>query len=415
LPEYMLPSGLMVLSQLPLTPNGKVDRKALPVPDVASSVSTEYVAPQTQTQKALAEIWREVLGIEQIGIHDNFFDLGGHSLLAVRLMAHIQKEFQTNLPLATLFQHPTVEKLAYFIDSPIKHLSWSALVPIQPNGDKRPFFLVPGGGGSVVYYSYLARYLSSDQPLYGLQAVGLDGESEPYMRIEDIAAHNIQEIQSIQPQGPYLLGGHSFGGKVAFEMAQQLQKQGQEIALLAILDTAVPESENNMRSLGWNDAMWMFYMGKFLGYLFGKELDLSYEALEKLTPDDQLNYFYKELQKINFYPPGTGIKHFRGLLRVMKANGLCSYFPKEIYPAPITLFRCTEGYPENIMGKEIPGIYLSGKNMSLPDWGWGPFSSRPVEIYEVPGDHISMVAEPHVQVLAQKLMACIEQAQVKGK
>ncbi|NEO64566.1 MAG: hypothetical protein F6J98_30815 [Moorea sp. SIO4G2] len=205
--------------------------------------------------------------------------------------------------------------------------SWSTLVPIQPNGNKRPFFLVPGGGGNVVYYSYLARHLSSDQPFYGLQAVGLDGETEPYTRVEDIAAHNIQEIQSIQPQGPYLLGGHSFAGKVAFEMAQQLQKQGQEVGLLAILDTTAPEPENKMTSLGWNDAMWMLFIGKFLGYLFGKELDISYKALEKLTPDAQLNHLYKQLQQINFFPTETGIKQLRGFLRVFIANNLCYYFP----------------------------------------------------------------------------------------
>ncbi|NEQ63579.1 MAG: non-ribosomal peptide synthetase, partial [Moorea sp. SIO4A1] len=380
----------------------------------SSNVSTEYVAPETETQKALAEIWREVLGIEQIGIHDNFFDLGGNSLLAVRLMAHIQKQFQINLPLATLFENPTVEKLAYFIDSPIKHISWSPLVPIQANGNKRPFFLAPGGGGNVVYYSYLARYLGSDQPFYGLQAVGLDGESEPYTRVEDIAAYNIQEIQSVQPQGPYLLGGHSFGGKVALEMALQLQKQGQEVALLAILDTTAPEPGNKMTSLGWNDAMWMVYICKFLGYLFGKELELSYEALEQLTPDDQLNYFYKRLQQINFYPPGAGIKQLRGFVRVMKANCLCSYFPEEVYPTPITLFRAINPHPEKVMKKELIE-YLRPQNMSLPDWGWNQFSTGSVEIYEVPGDHISMVAEPHVQVFAQKLMACIEKAQVKGK
>ncbi|NEP54598.1 MAG: alpha/beta fold hydrolase, partial [Moorea sp. SIO3C2] len=344
----------------------------------------------------------------------NFFDLGGNSLLAVRLMAHIQKQFQINLPLATLFENPTVEKLAYLIDSPIKDVSWSALVPIQPNGNKRPLFLVPGGGGSVVYYSYLARYLSSDQPFYGLQAIGLDGESEPYTRVEDIAAHNIQEIQSIQPQGPYLLGGHSFGGHVAFEMAQQLQKQGQEVALLAILDSTAPEPENKMASLGWNDTMWMVFISKFLGHLFGKEIGISYEALEKLTPDDQLTYLYKQLEQINFYPPGAGIKQLRGFVRVMKANCLFSYFPEEVYPTPITLFQGIEPYSEKVLKKELVE-HINPKNRSLPDWGWGQFSTGSVEIYEVPGDHISIVAEPHVQVLAQKLIACIEQAQVKGK
>ncbi|NEQ12162.1 MAG: non-ribosomal peptide synthetase, partial [Moorea sp. SIO4E2] len=117
LPEYMVPSGLMVLSQLPLTPNGKVDRKALPVPDVASSVSMEYVAPQTETQKVLAEIWKEVLGIEQVGIHDNFFDLGGHSLMATQVVSRLQNTVQLELPISRLFENPTIKQLGADIDA----------------------------------------------------------------------------------------------------------------------------------------------------------------------------------------------------------------------------------------------------------------------------------------------------------
>ncbi|NEP33690.1 amino acid adenylation domain-containing protein [Moorena sp. SIO3B2] len=412
LPDYMVPSAFVILEALPLTPNGKVERKALPAPE--AKLEGNFILPRDPVERQLAQIWSEVLNVYPIGVQDNFFDLGGHSLIAVRLMSQIEKQFGKNLPLATIFKGQTIEQLATILRESTDSISWSALVPIQPNGSKRPFFLVPGGGGNVVYYSYLARYLSSDQPFYGLQAIGLDGESEPFTRIEDMAAHNIQEIQSIQPQGPYLLGGHSFGGAVALEMAQQLQKQGQKVALLAILDTTPPEPENKVLSLGWNDATWMTYIGKFLGHLFGKELNVSYETLERLTPDDQFNYLYEQLQQINFFPPGAGINQLSGFVRVFKANSMCSYFPQEIYPTPITLFRCIEHYPEEVMDKELFES-LSVQNMSLPDFGWSPFSSRPLEIYDVPGDHISMVAEPHVQVLAQKLMACIEKAQVKDK
>ncbi|NES86858.1 MAG: amino acid adenylation domain-containing protein, partial [Moorea sp. SIO2B7] len=416
LPDYMVPSAFVILEALPLTPNGKVDRKALPAPE--AKLEGDFILPRDPVERQLAQIWSEVLNVYPIGVQDNFFDLGGHSLIAVRLMSQIEKQFGKNLPLATIFKGQTIEQLASILQESTDSISWSALVPIKPNGNKRPFFLVPGGGGNVVYYSYLARYISSEQPFYGLQAIGLDGESEPYTRVEDIAAHNIQEIQSVQPQGPYLLGGHSFGGKVALEMALQLQKQGQEVALLAILDTTAPEPGNKMTSLGWNDAMWMVAISKLLGYLFDKELEVSYEALEKLTPDDQLSYLYKQLQQINFYPPGAGIKQLRGFLRVMKTNNLCSYFPEEVYPTPITLFRSINPQPDNLKPENIKKeVYesLRPQNMSLPDFGWSPFSSKPVEIYDVPGDHISMVTEPHVQVFAQKLMACIEKAQVKDK
>jgi len=430
LPDYMVPSGYVMLSQLPLTPNGKVDRKALPAPDHTSSLSTEFVAPETTTEKALAKIWIEVLGIKQVGRHDNFFELGGHSLIAVRLMSQIEKQFGTNLPLATLFQAPTIERLANILQS-TDSSSWSALVPIQPHGSKPPLFLVPGGGGNVIYYSNLARYLCSDQPFYGLQAVGLDGESEPFTRIEDIAAHNIQEIQSIQSQGPYFLGGHSFGGAVACEMAQQLQKQGQEVALLAILDTnaPIPEQEHVNPMEGLSDAAWLTLISDLLGtilgkdLMWGKDLEAFYEALAQLTPEEQFNYIYKHFRELNIFPSGFGIKQLRGYLGVMKTNFQSPYFPKEIYPTKIALFR-SEFDTSNSSNKTKSQIFIekiTGKiasesrpeNMNSSDWGWGQFSAEPVEIYWIPGTHVSMMAEPHVQVLAQKLMACIEQAQTK--
>ncbi len=409
LPDYMVPSAFVILEALPLTPNGKVDRKALPAPEV--KLEGDFILPRDPVERQLAQIWSEVLNVEPIGIQENFFDLGGNSLIAVRLMSQIEKQFGKNLPLATIFKGQTIEQIANILRESTDSISWSPLVPIQSSGNKLPFFCVPGGGGNVVYFSYLARHLHPDQPFYGLQAVGLDGESAPYKRIEDIAAHNIREIQLIQPQGPYLLGGHSFGTKVAFEMAQQLQKQGQEIALLAILDAAAPEPENKMLSLGWNDAMWLVFIGKVIGHLFGQELELSYETLEQLTKDAQLNYFYEKLQQVNFFPPGTGIKQLRGFVQVFQENFLCSYFPQEFFPTPITLFRSVEQTPEKIMIEELFES-IRPQNMNLPDWGWSRFSAGGVEIYEVPGDHISMMAEPHVQVLAQKLMTCIEQVQI---
>lgn len=372
-----------------------------------------FVLPRDPVEKKLAKIWSEILDMELVGVKDNFFDLGGHSILAFRLMANIETVFGKTFPLSTLFQGQTIEQLAAIIRQETDSISWSSLVPIQTGGKKTPFFCVPGGGGNVIYFSHLARYLDRDQPFYGLQAVGLDGVSEPYTKIEDIAAHYIKEIQSIQSHGPYLLGGHSFGSFVAFEMAQQLQKQNQEVALLAIIDNSAPMPENKIRSLGWNDAMWLTFMGKFLGYLFGKELEVSYDALEQLTPDNQLNFLYKQLQQINFFPPETETKQINQLhafVRVFKANCLFSYFPQEIYPTRIALFRGTDDVPETIFSKET-SEFLRPENMSVPALGWEPFSDGLVEIYEVPGDHISMMAEPYVQVLAQKLMACIEQAQ----
>jgi acyl carrier protein len=238
LPDYMIPSAIVKLEALPLTPNGKVDRRALLALDTARpELQSAFVAPRDTLELQLAQIWEDVLNVRPIGVTDNFFTLGGHSLLAVRLIALLQQQFEQNLPLATLFLAPTIEHLASTLGQPMDERQWSPLVKIQSGGSKRPFFCVPGAGGNVIYFYHLARYLGSDQPFYDLQARGLDGEQMPHAQVEDMAAYYIEALQTVQPQGPYLLGGHSFGSYVAFEMALQLLHQGQEVAMLAILDT----------------------------------------------------------------------------------------------------------------------------------------------------------------------------------
>jgi amino acid adenylation domain-containing protein len=242
LPDYMVPSALLPLETFPLTPNGKVDRRALPMPgSIRTERETSYAAPRDTLEIQLASIWQKVLGRERIGIKDNFFDVGGHSLLAVRLLAQIEKMAGKKLPLATLFQAPTIEQLAKILRQEEWKAPWSSLVAIQPLGSKPPFFCVHAAAGNVLFYSDLARHLGSDQPFYGLQAQGLDGDEDPYNRVEEMASHYIDEIRTVQPKGPYLLGGLSFGGVLAYEMAQQLRAQGEKVGLLVLFDTYGPD------------------------------------------------------------------------------------------------------------------------------------------------------------------------------
>jgi len=173
LPEYMVPSLFVSLECLPLTPNGKVDRKALPLPD-GQEREIEYVAPRTFKEGLLAQIWSKVIGVEIVGIYDNFFELGGHSLMVVSLMSEIKREFQTNISLATIFQSPTIEKLAVVIDYDSSIKQWSALVPIQTEGSLIPIFCVPGIGSNGFYFYHLSRYLGKNQPLYSFQSQGLN-------------------------------------------------------------------------------------------------------------------------------------------------------------------------------------------------------------------------------------------------
>ena len=235
LPDYMMPSAFVQLATLPLTPNGKVDRNALPAPKPQHfEFDHDYVAPRDQVEKKLATLWEEVLEIRPIGVKTNFFDLGGRSLLAARLFMKISRTFGKDLPLATLFGAPTIEKLANELRPRAAAPDYSSLVAIQPDGSKPPFFCVHGGAGSTLFLHRLAREIGSDQPFYGLEPEGLDGKPFQRTSVPQMAAHYLSEIRKVQPHGPYHLGGYCFGGLVAFEMAQQLRRRGDEAPVVAM-------------------------------------------------------------------------------------------------------------------------------------------------------------------------------------
>jgi thioesterase domain-containing protein len=304
-------------------------------------------------------------------------------------MNKIQQQFERNLPLAALLQGGTIEQLASVIREQPDASPWTPLVTIQPNGSKRPFFCVPGAGGNVLYLYHLARHLGLVQPFYGLQARGLDGEQPAHTRIEDIAADNIQALQAIQPHGPYVLGGHSFGSYVAFEMAQQLQQKGQEVALLAILDT--PATIPGNQPTHNDDAQYLTDLAMTIESFFDVNLSVSYDQLQPLSPETQLDDLLQRLKQTGIFPPEAKAAQLRGLLQVFKTSAQTSYAPQEGYPHRIAVFRAQEG------------------QCNQPDMGWNQVCLQPVETYCVPGDHITMVAEPHVQVLAEQLRTCLDQ------
>jgi amino acid adenylation domain-containing protein len=234
LPDYMTPAAFVQLGTLPLTPNGKVDRNSLPAPKAADyEAGRDYVAPRDTTERRLAELWEEVLGIRPIGVTTSFFDLGGRSILAARLFTKISRTFGKDLPLATLFQAPTIEQLAKEL-RPQSQSRYSTLVPIRTKGDRPPFFCVHGGEGSTLFLHRLAREMPEGQPFYGIEPEGLDGRRFHRTSIAQMAAHYLGEITKVQPHGPYYIGGYCFGGLVAFEMAQQLLAKGEHAALVAL-------------------------------------------------------------------------------------------------------------------------------------------------------------------------------------
>ncbi len=241
LPEYMVPSLFVFLKTFPLTPNGKVDRRALPPPERSQTEARrDYVAPRSAGELRLTKIWEKAFGRNSVGVKDNFFELGGHSLVAGRIFAEIQKQFGKNFSPTVLLQNPTVEQLAARLEEASPSVAWTSLVPIQSAGSRPPLFCMHAGAGTVLFYYDLARQLGADQPVYGLQARGLYGQNEPHARVEEMAAAYLEEVRSVQPEGPYYFAGFCFGATLAFEMAQQLSRAGQKVVFLASFDGPTP-------------------------------------------------------------------------------------------------------------------------------------------------------------------------------
>jgi surfactin family lipopeptide synthetase A len=247
LPEYMIPSAFVQLGVFPLTPNGKVDRRALPAPKVSDfALQQDYRPAITPTETKLVRLWEDVLGISPVGVRTSFFDLGGQSLLAARLFMKISREFGRDLPLAVLFQAPTIEQLARVLDQQSASPLYATLVTIRPHGVKSPFFCVHGGEGNTLFLHRLAREMDSEQPFYGLEPEGLDGRRFSRTTVEQMAMHYLSEIRKVQPKGPYYLGGYCFGGLVAFEMARLLEQQDENAAIIALFSAPLRMQRNQL-------------------------------------------------------------------------------------------------------------------------------------------------------------------------
>lgn len=246
IPDYMVPSLFVFLTELPLTANNKIDRKALPSPFSLFSDELIRSGPRDPMEVQLTALWQQVLEVQKIGIHDNFFDLGGHSLKAAHFFFLLERVYGRHLPLATLFQAPTIAELAAVLSHEHWTPPWQSLVAIQPSGTAIPIFMVPGVGGNVLVFARLAKLLGPDQPCYGLQARGLDGKEAPFTSIPEMASHYIAEIRRVRSNGPYVILGACTGGLIAYEMAQQLLGQGEAVTLV-VMDTWHPSSYRSHR------------------------------------------------------------------------------------------------------------------------------------------------------------------------
>jgi len=386
LPEYMIPSIFVKLDALPLAPNGKLNYRALPAPDTARpELLGTFVAPRDELETELTNIWEKVLGIQPVGIEDGFFELGGNSLLAVKMFNRIRNSFDRNLPLSILLQASNIEQLAHIIREKEQPLSQSLLVAIQPNGSRPPFFGVHGCDGEVLFYNNMARYLGSEQPFYALMAQGLNGEEISNTRIEDMAAHYVREMQTIQPEGAYYLGGVGVGGMVAFEMAQQLLAQGQKIALLVLIDTAPPRPVSS----GVNTSV----SRKPLGHYILRSIHHLQNGQLIRTTGNLLRKHYNKIARIS-------IPRRTRKIRDIMETAPWSYVP-QVYPGRITYLLSEERKRASDNPRDAVGA-------------WYDLADDGIDIMVIPGGHHSIWKEPNVQVMGEKLKACLDEVQVDG-
>ncbi len=385
LPAYMVPSVFVFPETWPRTPSGKTDRRALGALDPAQAVAMEAGAPpRDEIELGLSRIWQEILDVPATGVKDDFFSLGGHSLLAVRLMARIERELGCKLPLTAIFENPTVEQLASLIrrQASLEALRRLPLVKIQPRGTAPPFFCVHPVGGNVFSYVELARHLGVEQPFYGLQSPDpLPGSGEGPASIEDMAACYLEAIREVHAGGPYLLGGWSMGGVVAFEMARQLRSAGQEVALVALLDAPQPPDENCPEDL--DPAV---LITGFARDLTGQELAVPFAELQRLDPDSQLHLVLKLAQFSGALPPNTDLSQLSKLFAFFRHNARAlRWYRPGPYPGRVDWFRTAATVAAN------------------PAEGWRRLATGGMEIHLLPGDHYSLLKAPYVESLAELL------------
>ena len=274
-----------------------------------------------------------------------------------------------------------------------------SLVPIQPSGSRPPLFCVHPAGGTVLCYLDLARRLGTDQPIYGLEARGLDGTCTPSAQISEMATRYIDALRVVQPSGPYHLGGWCVGGTIAFEMASQLRQMGEVVKFLFLIDSYAPapnedeDSAENDDIIPTDNAIRLAMFVKGLGGHFGKEVIITPDELRQLTAEEQRLAVLARLQAEGMMPPDAGIEQLENYLNVYMSNGraLNTYSP-QAYLGQMTLFRAMHEPLHQYFDDTL---------------GWGRFTADPITIYDVPGNHSTMIFEPNVQVLAEKLEACL--------
>jgi amino acid adenylation domain-containing protein len=386
LPEYMVPAVFAWMDALPRTTSGKLDRRALPEVD-AGADGAEFVPAKPGLEERMAAVWQEVLGVDRVGAHDDFFDLGGQSILATRLVARLRGELGIDVPVGMLMQAPTVEALSRAVEAGERTVRLP-LVPLQTFGNRPPLFMAHPAGGHVVCYRGLAVNLAPDQPVYGLQPRGLEDGNPPVTDLEEMAAYYVEAIRRFRPRGPYRLGGWSFGGVVAWEMARQLRAAGQEVDLLAMLDTSPLTAEAIEADPRDPAEVMMQTIGGYAGWMAAERITL--DEVRHLPPREMALAMIRQVDDARLLPESRA-DIILALTRVRSANLQAQAgYALRPYEGPLTYFR-TEGSAEAPL-------------QASADEFWGSRAGG-ITVVPVTGNHGTILHEPHVFLVVNAILA----------
>lgn len=395
LPDYMVPTSILFLRKLPLSSNGKIDHRALPDPALfESEVERVHVAPRTPLEETLTHICKSILGKEQVGIYDNLFDIGAHSLHVTQIISRVRQMLRFELSLLNIMETPYVAGLAEHIEAqqqekqPVLQ-TYQPLVPLKLSGSLPPAFFVHPGSGSPFVYTNLVNCLATDRPCYGLQAPGLSGEQEPCSDLPTLATLYLNAIRSRQARGPYYLVGWSTGGAVAFGLAQQLCRQGEQIARLVLLDSSAYHFFYHPELYRSDDVAIMENLLLDFSSRLGKKISISLEAIRHLEPDEQISALIERAKQEELLPSEMSSQEIRQRLRVFRANieAACSYRPAAF-----------EG--DMILINALEGTWLACPDPTL---GWSEWVRGGIQILHAPGNHFTMFDSSNVRVLARIL------------
>ncbi|MEO3777997.1 amino acid adenylation domain-containing protein [Micromonospora sp. B11E3] len=398
LPEHMVPSAFVPLAGLPLTPSGKRDDAALRAIPLTATAAGTGRAPRDGYERALCEILADILELPEVGIDDNFFDVGGTSVSAMRLVVTIEKRYGVSVPLAALITTPTVAELAERLRERSAHLTFDPVVPIRTTGSRPPLFLVHPLGGNVLCYVRLARHLGPGQPVYALQAAGADPGTEPLGSVPELAASYLAAIRRVRPDGPYVLGGWSFGGFVALEMAHQLRREDPAaVDRILLLDSIAMGPDAATHAPESSLLEWFFWE-----LLWFERGDTPTETIpaELTTAEERFDFIVRRAVETGVLPRGSSRGAVQRLYDIFRANwnALLAYRPEPI-DQDVLLLRATGTLPDAL----LPMHRAGDSQHSDPSNGLSGWTTRELRVVDVPGDHLVLLEEPHVNVTANIL------------